>query len=256
MNEKKLIIDCGAHMGQDSSYYLTSGYKVLAIDASPSLSERMKTVFASAIERKDFSIINVAISKEAGEISFFESTESVWNSAKLEIANRHNCLQTKITVDSLRLSDIVITNGEVPYYIKIDLEGNDYDAIMSLKDVDQSLMPQYISCETECIGEHEVISEDEALKTLEALKEVGYTKFKLVDQASMCPVNMQNFGSLARPAHLSNFVFGSTGPFGEDIIAEWIDYEEAKKLLTTFRKWFFSFPRLNYQFWCDWHATK
>jgi len=256
MIPKKLIIDCGSHIGQDSQFYLSRGYEVYAIDASPSLVERLKNIFKEEIEEGNFHIKNIAVGNKSGKVSFFESKDCAWNSTKLEIANRNGYLQREIIIDCLPLSDIILEYGKIPYYIKIDLEGNDYDAIMSLKNIDQKFLPQYISCETECVGENEIITEEEALKTLEALKEVGYTKFKLVSQNPLCPVTLQNFKSLTTPTYLSNFVFGSSGPFGEEITTDWLSYEPAKNILTTYRKWFFSSKKPNYSFWCDFHATK
>jgi FkbM family methyltransferase len=252
---KKLIIDCGAHKGQDTNFYLSLGYKVVAIDASPTLCEDLKNNFSGHVESNSLDVKNLAISKENGKISFYESQETLWNSTKHQIANRHGYAKNLIEVDSKTLKDIVEEIGEKPEYIKIDLEGNDYDAIISLSSLDRGLMPTYISCETECLGEHETITEEEALKTLEALREVGYTKFKLVDQSTLCPVTMSNYSGLTRPFSSYQFVSGSTGFFGESIYTPWLNYEEAKNLLLTFRKWFFSSPRLKYQFWSDWHAT-
>jgi FkbM family methyltransferase len=253
---KKLIIDCGSHRGQDTSFYLSLGYKVVAIDASPTLCEELNHNFSKYVENDTLVIKNLAISSEEGKIRFYESQETLWNSTKHQIANRHGYAKNLIEVDSRTLKSIVEDIGEKPEYIKIDLEGNDYDAIMSLTSLDSSLVPTYISCETECLGEHETISDDEALKTLDALHAVGYTKFKLVDQATLCPVTNDNYYMLSRPFSANQFVPGSTGFFGESILSPWMNYEDAKTLMLAFRKWFFSSPRLKYQFWSDWHATK
>jgi FkbM family methyltransferase len=253
---EKFIIDCGAHRGQDTQFYLSQGYNVLAIDASPSLCGDLSSNFSSHVENKRLEILNLAISSESGKIKFYESQETLWNSTKLQIANRHGYARNCVEIESQPLEKIILSKGLKPVYVKIDLEGNDYDAIMSLRNLKEDLLPTYISCETECLGEHETISEEEALKTLAALKEVGYTKFKLVDQSTLCPVTMTNYTTLSRPSSAYQFVPGSTGFFGESIFSDWLSYDEAEKLLKTFRSWFFSSPRLKYQFWSDWHATK
>ena len=46
MNEK-LIYDVGMHLGEDAEFYLSKGYKVIAIDADPNLIKLAKSRFAS-----------------------------------------------------------------------------------------------------------------------------------------------------------------------------------------------------------------
>ena len=65
----------------------------------------------------------------------------------------------------------------------MDIEGYDAVAVEALKTVQP--LPAYISVETECIGEHEIISDEQALETLVRLHEAGYYYFKLVDQSSL-----------------------------------------------------------------------
>lgn len=69
-----------------------------------------------------------------------------------------------------------------PFYCKIDIEGNDIIALQTMEKVSEK--PLYISVETECIGEDEDIAGHE-LDTLNALYQLGYRKFKLVDQRTL-----------------------------------------------------------------------
>lgn len=248
---KELIVDCGTHLGEDSEIYLSNGYRVLAIDASPSICKLLEEKFSKEIETGDFEIKNIAISNSIGKIKFFESEESLWNSLKKDIANRHEKLKNEIEVECSTLSNIISKLKTTPKYIKIDIEGYDYDTIMSLKNLEKNRLPKYISCETECLGEHEIITIDESLKTLNALHDVGYTKFKLVDKATISPATFDNYKKLVRTMWLAP---SASGPFGEEIECNWMLYEQAKILLTTFRHWFFNQQHLNYQFWSDWHA--
>jgi len=47
---KRLIIDAGFHKGEDTSYYLKNGYKVIAIDASSELIAEGKIKFKDYIK--------------------------------------------------------------------------------------------------------------------------------------------------------------------------------------------------------------
>ena len=67
----------------------------------------------------------------------------------------------------------------MPYYLRIDIEGNDYIAVDMLKDD----KPKYISCESECVGESNKTDED-ITRVLNYLINKGYTKFKLVSGSS------------------------------------------------------------------------
>jgi hypothetical protein len=148
-------------------------------------------------------------------------------------------------------------------------------------------IPQYISCETECFSENQKVNEADVLATLNSLYEVGYRKFKLVDQQELAGLEpgLQFYG---RPAmnllskamnkiisrsnyrlvklpnreflstqHRFYFPFGSTGPFGEKAPGKWMNYETAKKCLLRHRSDFFSMEKnpKPYTIWCDWHAT-
>ena len=115
------------------------------------------------------------------------------------------------------------------------------------------------------------------------LKKLGYRKYKLVDQRSLCVLQpdeifYRDIGPFRRMINESNsllkklgivknnrhelrdkfgFTFekGSTGPFGEELSFKWLDYETAKRTLLFHRD---SYAKLrvarNWGFWCDWHA--
>lgn len=255
MEKNKLIIDCGAHDGSDTRYYLSLGHRVVSIDASPKMCKEIEGKNKFDITNGRLKVINYAISKTSGVIEFYESTWTHWNSSNKNIASRLGTLSSSFKVNSKKLSDIVEELNEKPLYIKIDIEGNDYDAIVSLCDIDSGLKPTYISCETECIGEHDVITNEEALKTLDALVLAGYKKFKLVDQSTLCPVTLSNYKNIEKVVYPYSFTAGMTGCFGDSIPTSWIDFDTAKETLVKYREWFDKRKTSNFQFWCDWHAT-
>jgi hypothetical protein len=128
------------------------------------------------------------------------------------------------------------------------------------------LLPRYISVETECIGEKDVLTENEILGTLIHLYKLGYNKFKLIDQVTLQELlpNSSFYGvpnNVNRQMLLSQklrypFREGSSGPFGKLLGPKWLTYKDAIDTILFHREQFFSSgTRINYAFWCDWHAT-
>lgn len=285
----KLIFDIGMHKGEDTTYYLHRGYHVIGVDADPTLIGQTKERLAPFIKSGQLRLLNFAISNKEEIINFHISKHSIWNSLNKRISDREESLIKTIKVSSIKLSELIKEYG-VPFYCKIDIEGYDAIALESLKECEN--LPLYISVESECLGDKEKISDKEALETLNKLKELGYKKFKLVDQRSLIPLSKtkifygKNFGLMRKLTgkvtkrllgsisnkpfsrqriekqrerlHLKyNHVFpkGASGPFGEDISGKWYSFLEAKEMLLKHRKDYYNTEvAICYGFWCDWHA--
>ena len=177
----------------------------------------------------------------------------------------------------------LIAEYGVPHYLKIDIEGNDGCCVEALKGIS---LPEYVSVESECVGDSTVLSDDEATAMLELLRDVGYRRFKLVNQFRSWNSNSSNvaacFGKraiskavrgLARLAGTSAIVWklahsvpatklgiditnGSSGPWGNDAPGVWMSFEEARSTYLQKRHSFFAEDRPLYSFWHDWHATQ
>lgn len=290
MIKNDLIIDVGMHRGEDTSYYLKKGFQVVAIDADPNTIRYVNKKFSSELNKKTLRILNYAIADiDDLQVDFNISELSLWSSLKKDIADRNQLAKDTVKVTCKTLGTIFKTYG-TPYYCKIDIEGYDELCLETLKG--RSILPKFISVESECVGENEVLTEEQALGTLNRLHELGYTKFKLVDQTSLEVLGKEDFYNHAnmlefkRPSfttkvinkfkktfgigtHLSshrellnkrfghNFFIGSSGPFGDDLDGVWLDYPSAKECLLKHRIDYFRLPSsLNYGFWCDWHATR
>ncbi|MCX6213090.1 FkbM family methyltransferase [Spirosoma sp.] len=270
-----LIIDVGMHQGQDTDFYLTKGFRVIGIDADIHSIDSAKERFKTYIDTNQFIPLHCAISDVDHETVLFNlSQESIWNSLNVDIANRHASLKDTVSVQSRTLASIFEEYG-VPHYCKIDIEGYDDRCLQTLVPLHE--LPTYISVESECIGEAESISDQDAQRTLDTLHRLGYQRFKLVDQASLAVLTNSNkfykdstqllqkvvrkLQSVRRKQQLYKtvgygFTPGSSGPFGEWLAGTWSDYKTAKKMLHMHRHDYFSLPQaLNYGFWCDWHAT-
>jgi FkbM family methyltransferase len=280
--DNSLVFDVGMHMGEDTIYYLKKGFRVVGIDADPSLVESAKNCFSNYLKTNQLVLLNFAISdKDNEEIDFHISRVTAWSSLQKSISDRHNLYKETIKVKSKRLSSLMIEFG-VPYYCKIDVEAYDRVCLETLSDLGE--LPKFGTVETECLGEFDTITEEQALATLDMLHRLGYRKFKLVDQKSLSVLEPDEvfykdwtFDRILRKLKVIRilrklkvirtnrdrlgdkfkFAFppGSTGPFGEELNHRWLDYDIAKRTLLFHRKSYMKLKEAtNYGFWCDWHA--
>jgi hypothetical protein len=120
-----------------------------------------------------------------------------------------------------------------------------------------------------------------ALRKLELLSELGYTRFKLVDQDSLRVLSLDDNALGPRRDAVSRirrrllerdrprvhvlrvggrrttFALGATGPFGDDLAGVWLDAARARELLVSARSAYFEREDARvYGFWCDWHAAR
>ena len=276
-----LIYDVGLFDGGDTAYYLFRGYNVVAVDANPLMVERARLRFAKEIRAKRLTLLNVGISKTPGTATFWISDQAEWSSFDSTIASRDGTAHRPVPVSIVPFSQILAENG-VPHYLKIDIEGNDRLCVDALRG---TRLPRYISVESECVGDSAVLSDEEAVAMLELLRDVGYQRFKLVNQDGWTSVRSNTatrfcmrlvtsaargrlrvrglagianrFTDSARIAAASGFVFspGSSGAWGDDIPGGWMTFEKAKSTYLRERRSFFSRGRALYSFWYDWHAT-
>lgn len=273
--DRNLVFDIGFHKGEDSRYYLYRGYNVVAVDASLHLVKEGSELFAQEIKEKRLTLINAVVAdEERDEVLFYISNNSEWSSTNKYIAGRNGMLAQELRLSAIGLNHLIKDYG-VPYYCKIDIEGNDILALKSLEKVEE--LPLYISVETECLG-HNVKDGDVSIyDTLIQLHRLGYSRFKLVDQSTFSVLGNSPFYSnkeLGFDYHLadklyakrilhttdsystfSEFFANGSGPFGEDLLGEWFNFESAKCIITRHVQDQRSLGYAKWSFWCDWHAT-
>lgn len=154
----------------------------------------------------------------------------------------------------------------VPYYLKIDIEGNDD---LCLTGLDKMNLPEYISLEASSIAQ------------LEQLKNLGYNAFKIVNQSNHCPIEMPEIYYEERNIPASNLIrlllnkvinritsgvqesrtakspHASSGTFGDLLPGRWYSYEDAVFLyLFTLKAYYQDIYSKTYGSWNDFHAKK
>ena len=126
---EELIYDIGFHKGEDTLFYLLKGYNVVAVDADIELIEEGKSSFKEYIDNGRLILLNYAITNESDEdINFFISQNTLWNSTNGAVASRQGNKTLKKKVRSKRLDDLFREYG-MPFYCKIDIEGNELNAL-------------------------------------------------------------------------------------------------------------------------------
>ena len=237
--------------GDDTSYYLSGGYQVIAIEANPFLVKKATLKFGKEIENKSLVLIDKGISDTEGKITFFINKDnSEWSSFDKDTASRMNTAISQQKVDCITLQSLFDKYG-VPFFLKIDIENYDKFCIESILGEDR---PKYVSCESG------------AIDLLDILYQKGYTKFKMINQAN----GFGNFNYLEEKLYLPSFVrkimwrlrkllfpftinYGSSGPWGEFTKGQWQTIEETKRdfILSHNSRG----ELINKLSWYDFHAT-
>ena len=253
--DEGLIFDIGMNDGRDSAYYVSKGYRVVAVEADPKLAEQGQHRFSDDIRAGRVTVLNVGISDS-------DSTATFWvnelNSEHSSFVKDDGCRDGTpchpIEVQTCRLGRILETYG-VPYYMKIDIERNDG---FCLEDLDPDDLPVYLSIEAH------------TLSYLERLAELGYDRFKVIDQSAhgMPPrrgTNEKVAGRLYGLVwHHMNRVrrkvrgtgFGQSGPFGEETVGPWCAMEDVATDWLHFDRQERDRGTLNMRGWYDFHATR
>ncbi|MGY4606994.1 FkbM family methyltransferase [Bradyrhizobium sp. USDA 4474] len=261
--DRALIYDVGVNDGADSAYYLSLGYRVLGIEANPALVDRLKDRFAKEIREHQYILLNAGIAATEGQLDFWVSDISEWSSFNKEIASRNDTPHRSVTIPAQRFASVIREFG-VPHYCKIDIEGNDR---LCLTDLTPETTPSFVSIE---------MSHPDADTDLELLRQLGYTKYKIISQvtrAQPIPLSMSVgyrlptfFNRALRYATKKTFgvetkngwkfQLGSSGPFGDDTPGPWHPFDRVKRTWEALRDIDARFATRGLAEWFDIHAAR
>jgi FkbM family methyltransferase len=212
-----LIFDIGCNNGEDSEFYLKKGFTVVAVEANPASCAELRRRFAGEIAAGRFSLVDKAIAEQAGEITFYLKTaDGSWGTTRSDYAERSTAYAGDITtlvVEAVKFSTL-LENLDVPYYLKIDIEGSDVLCLEGL--LSFSERPQFISVERDS-------SFARQYKELGLLNTLGYRRFQMIDQTS---IPKQIPPNPAREGNYFDYKFrlGNTGLFGKELPGPWLTY--------------------------------
>jgi len=249
-----LVFDVGMNNGDDTAYYLHRGFRVVAIEADPTLADAGRQRFADAIRDRRLEVVNAAIGPRQEVADFWVCEQHrEWNSFDRAIASRNGLPHYAIPVQCYPFRHFLQEYG-TPFHLKVDIEGHDH---YCLEDLDAADLPRYVSFEMS------------ALETLLTLHRLGYTGFKLITQNDHSQLVVDVFSTrevvrralrphpwlyrfaskLARAGrgvsdgpgmrgsdrHGWHFPIGSSGPFGEETDGEWHTLETAAFTWTAYQ---------------------
>lgn len=169
------MYDIGANNGDDAAYYLFKGYRVLAIEADPTLMPSLQERFAAEIEKGRLTLLNIALAPERKRAPFWICEGySLWNSFEREVASRMGRNHYSVELDCWPLRDVFAKYG-VPYYLKLSLHGHEH---FCLVDIQAEVSPAYLSLELPV----NVATSEEIVTRM---SNIGYDRYKIINQATL-----------------------------------------------------------------------
>jgi FkbM family methyltransferase len=218
--QNDLIFDIGLHKGEDTEFYLKKGFRVVAVEADGAHCDAVAKKFAGAVDDKRLIIVNKALAREPGKVTFYKSQLSVWGTIDPEWAKRNQRMGVESSpceVEATTMAELLEEFG-VPYYVKFDIEGLDVVGLEGLRSAPE--LPMYVSIESEKDSFSALREEFEILGAL------GYERFKVVPQEQVWRQTPP------KPAQEGvymphQFPKGSSGMFGEEAPGRWMTSEEA-----------------------------
>jgi FkbM family methyltransferase len=207
-----LIYDVGLCDGGDTAFYLAKGFRVVAIEANPALVRSARERFARHITAGWLTIVETAIGPTTGRVAFDVHTSNPhWSSIVPDRRERMiDAIQT-IEVDCTTLDSVMREFG-IPYYLKIDIEESDLDAIKSLKSI--SALPPYLSAEAH------------SREIAQTLFELGYRRFQLVDQREKNELRLWPWTWREGRYVWARFNDSHSGTFGREAPGRWLTIDE------------------------------
>ena len=271
-----VVFDLGMNEGQDTEYYLQSGYRVIAVEANKRLAQSNAVKYARAISESRLTILNVGIAEKEGMMDFWVCDDkSEWSSFDRTMAATNSCRHHAESVEVWTYARLQAEYG-VPHYLKIDIEGKEHACLDQIG----SRLPQYISLEA--------YSESDLTK----LAELGYRQFKCISQYYFLSLEQEpepeeimirsairgnTVGWLGLPRRIRlrltqkmlrhidgwQFIQSSTGPFGETTRGRWKSYDEMLRIFRKVRHEIESGQHIGVHcgmspgsFWKDFHAKR
>lgn len=208
-----LVYDFGANRGANLPYYLRQGFRVVAVEANPSLAHALSTRYAGDPR---VTVVGACLAPEARPAVPFWVHRQI-DKVSTMIRPEDPDAFDQILVDTVTPAALFAAHGD-PYYVKIDLEGADTAILRAVLPEGGQRVP-YLSVE---------VHDPEPIAWLMA---AGYTQFKLVEGRYAHLPYYRLPATDSAPAYA--FPQGeSAGPFGEDIPGPW---HSAPALFATLR---------------------
>jgi len=217
---KKLAFDIGANVGDATEFLMRNYASVVSFEPNPQLVEGLKTRFQ---DTNRVTVTSYAISNKDGEdifsISSNHTISTLSNNWRLNgrFSNKFD-LQSQIKVQTLTLKKAITKYG-VPDYVKIDVEGHEFEVLSTLDVV----LPDTIFA-----FEWTEEGEDSIKKIIEHVSKIGYKNFTYQDGDHIMFEN--NDGLLYNPiGHADSLAYWQDYDTFYDVITKHIDATRRQK---------------------------
>ena len=235
-----LVFDIGAHLGEDTEYYLARGFNVIAFECMPENIKRIQDKFPKEILCKRLILETRALLAGGGEdreATFFVDEISFWGTLHKDWAERNQRLGSQnrsISVKTMDPREAYDLYGK-PYFIKIDIEGEDVNVLKSLSSIRVQERPKYISIESSKTSWKSLINE------FRIFEDLGYTHFAVRPQSKMAKTITQWVASDGKKYSFKHQK-DSSGPFGGDLDkSAWMSKRQAIRKYKIIFIWYFLF---------------
>lgn len=215
MPKADLIFDVGCNTGEDADFYLRKGFRVVAVEANPTVCAGLRARFAEPIGDGRLVLIDKAIADQPGRVTFFDNLD---DSSQGTIVPSYAYDGSKaIEVEAIAFASLLDEFG-VPHYLKIDIQGADNFCLRGL--IGRAEKPKFISIER-------VNSFAAQREQFGLLRSLGYGRFQIIDQTTLedqIPPQPSREGVYVS----ARFTSRSTGLFGNDLPeTKWTGYHRA-----------------------------
>lgn len=164
-----LVYDLGLYDAADTRYFLSTGHRVVAVEANPALVSRAHALLAREIASGQLTIINAAIAPTHSSVTLTINRDNLGGSSTCDGAVAAKNRGETIVVQGITLPEIFEQHG-IPKYLKVDIEGCDSICVRTLT---RETRPTFVSFELGAdIG-----------SMIDHLQQIGFTRFKVIDQA-------------------------------------------------------------------------
>ena len=248
----KTVFDVGMFNGSDTKYYAELGFRVIAVEANPTLAERARKRLADHIAAGNVEIVQAAIADRPGSITLHLSGDDLGSSSTSEQRVTSINPVGSFEVQAITYPNLVSRYG-TPHFLKVDIEGADRHCVLALT---PETRPEFLSFE---IG----ADVDELMAHV---IRIGFDRFKIINQSNFRDIRNENclHERLARRtmywlgyAHPTRtrragrfFSSGSSGPVPWLSDGTWLDANRVRAL------WRDYVARGRDTAWYDIHATR
>ena len=200
-----LCIDVGANVGNRTSVFLTLGASVVAIEPLEKCQQILKLKFGKSIH-----LVGKAVGAQVGKMRFYEGNTSTLSTLSSEWKKRVS--DTRFVSETWRpareisvttLQEIIAQHG-VPQFIKIDVEGFEYEVLMGLHTAVPTISLEYTVPEMSD-------SLEQCLSLLHKLSREYKYNYSVGERMELCAAEWMSYEQMEQHVSSAGFLAGGCG---------------------------------------------